>query len=453
MRKVCLCLCACAAIPVCAALRTAEIQGRIDAAAAAGGGEVSIEAGEYEVGGLYLKSNVTLHLARGARLIASTNHLDYAGFPKYEHQRAVVSGISVTNAAIVGEGEIDGRGWATEQKDAAPNRWKDVIFYRAKDVRVEGVTLRNPASWTCYFKQCDGVTVRKVMIRSLVNHNNDGIDIEAKNVLVEDCDIEAEDDAICFKSDNPDFVVERCLVRRCRISSNCNFIKFGTSSRGIYRNVTVEDCQVACRSTYSGLDWRGKVPGVESPVTGISGIALEVVDGGVMENITVRNIEIGAGVQTPIFIRQGARRPPWRGRESLLKDILIENVRMTAPAASRIACSITGVPGLRPRNITIRSCSLVFPGGGTNADVERRFGEYEKRYPENRMFGKGVALPAYGFYVRHADGVRFENVDMTFAGGTEMRPALVKEDSTGVETVGCKFKQPTGEYPVVYDRP
>ena len=78
MRKVCLCLCACAAIPVCAALRTAEIQGRIDAAAAAGGGEVVIEAGEYEVGGLYLKSNVTLHLARGARLISYRNRLLFA---------------------------------------------------------------------------------------------------------------------------------------------------------------------------------------------------------------------------------------------------------------------------------------------------------------------------------------------------------------------------------------
>lgn len=416
------------------ALETAAIQGRIDAAAKAGGGEVVLEPGDHVSGGLFLRDNVTLRIPAGARLVASTNSHDYVAAKAWDNQLAFVLGAGVTNAAVVGEGEIDGRGWAAIHKNEGRGRWKDILFYRAKDVRVEGVTLRDAATWVCHFRECDGVVARKVKIRSLANYNNDGIDIEAKNVLVEDCDIEAEDDGICFKSDNADFIVEKCLVRNCRISSNCNFIKFGTSSKGVYRDIEVRDCQLACTGSMYDLDWskdgglsKHKVVGVKDRHTGISGIALEVVDGGAMERVTVRNITMGKGVQTPIFIRQGARRPPKPGRTSELKDILIENVTCTEPAASLIACSITGVPGLRPHDITLRNCKLRFPGGATAEDAAQPFGEAEKNYPENRMFGPKVTLPAYGLYIRHADRVRLENV--TFEVATpDARPPLVKED-------------------------
>ena len=426
---------------------TADIQSRIDAAAATGGGTVTVAKGDHYVGSLELKSGVTLELAEGCRLVASTNWQDYALMPNYRHQRAVVRAHAATNVALVGKGEIDGRGWAVLTKDGAPRRWKDCTFFRCRNVRVEGVTLRDAATWTCYFKECEQVVARRVTIRSNVNHNNDGIDIEARDVLVEDCDIVCGDDAICFKSDNPDFTVERCRVRNCRLSSNCNFIKCGTSSRGVYRDILVEDCHVECVKGTPCLQWRkNNLPGVTTSECGISAIALEVVDGGRMENVTVRNITIGKGVQTPAFIRQGARRAVSPGRESALRNVLVENVRMSDPAASRIACSITGVPGLRPRDIVLRNIDLVFPGGGTASDTLRKIGEFPKRYPENRMFGRDVALPAYGFYVRHADGVRFENVKLAYAGATEERPAIVAEDAS-VSCKGCDFKAPSNGGP------
>ena len=68
-----------------------------------------------------------------------------------------------------------------------------------------------------------------------------GIRIEAANLLVEDCDIDSDDDAICFKSDLRDFTVENVVVRNCRLSSNCNAVKFGTSwVGGKGRNILVE---------------------------------------------------------------------------------------------------------------------------------------------------------------------------------------------------------------------
>ena len=427
-----------------------DIQRRIDEASARGGGVVKVRAGDYEVRQLLMRSNVTLELARGARIVGSTNIAHYVS-----GAHAVVAGICVTNAAITGEGEIDGRGWAAPRRNNSKGRWMDVFFYRSRNVRVEGVTLKDAAFWTCYFKECDGVEARRVKIRSLVNFNNDGFDIESRNVLVEDCDVVSQDDGICFKSDNPDFAVENCTVRRCRVSSNCNFIKFGTSSRGAYRDIVVEDCHVECTASFPLTDWRvagalstARVPGVEMRDTGISAIALEVVDGGVMENVTVRNIKIGRGVQTPVFVRMGRRRSAAGGRASTMRNILIENVE--GEAASLVASSITGVPGLRPRDITLRNVRLRMPGGGTAGEVCRKVPEMERAYPENRMF-KMQMLPAYGFYVRHADGVRFENVELSYAGDEE-RPAITLDDTAGAEMAGCRLKPPSGPHPAILRR-
>ena len=101
---------------------------------------------------------------------------------------------------------------------------------------------------------------------------------------------------------------------------------------------------------------------------------------------------------------------------------------MTAPASSAVACSITGVPGLRPQNIVLRNLDLVFPGGGTAAMASGVPDERERSFPMPTMFR--VALPAYGLYVRHADGVRLENVKMRLAPGAEdARPALAAADA------------------------
>ena len=90
--------------------------------------------------------------------------------------------------------------------------------------------MLNAPSWVFRILECDGVIVRGVRIYSYVNQNNDGIDIDAKNVVVSDCIVDCEDDAICLKSDNPDFLVENITITNCIAASNCNAIKFGTAS-------------------------------------------------------------------------------------------------------------------------------------------------------------------------------------------------------------------------------
>jgi polygalacturonase len=293
-------------------------------------------------------------------------------------------------------------------------------------VRVEGVQLASPAAWTCYFKECDGVVARDVTIHGHANFNNDGFDIDSKNVLIEDCTVDSDDDAICLKSDNPDFVCENVEVRNCRLSSNCNFIKFGTASRGGFRNCHIHHCTLLASETSRLRKWIG-LPGVTDTCTGLAGIALEMVDGGVMENVHVHDIMMLHGVQTPILVRLARRRTHKSGAKSFLRDVLIENVTSKS-SASIIASSITGVPGLRPQNIVLRNLDLVFPGGGTTDMASSVPDERERSFPMPTMFR--AALPAYGLYVRHADGVRLENVKMRLApGAADARPALVTADA------------------------
>ena len=114
--------------------------------------------------------------------------------------------------------------------------------------------------------------------------------------------------------------------------------------------------------------------------------------------------------------------PP--GRETYLRNVLIENV--TGRADSRIASSITGTPGRRPQGITLRNVDLTLPGGGTKDEAEAEVPEMETAYPDAHMFNH-AALPAYGFYIRHADNVKFENVSLRTE-SPDARKAYVHDD-------------------------
>jgi len=291
-----------------------SLQARIDAAAAAGGGVVTVASGVHELKPIVLRSGVTLRLERGAVLLASTN--------------------------------------------------------------------------------------------------------------LEDCDLDTDDDAIVFKTESdPSFPVENVTVRNCRLASCCNFIKFGTGSYGTWRNILVENCRLRRAGASWRFDWRKRIPGVTERVTGLSAIALEVVDGGRMEDVTVRNISWTEGVQTPLFIRFDRRHEPAAGRETCFRNVLVENV--TGTAESRLACSVTGVPGRELGGVTLRNLDLTFPGGGTAAEAAAPVREAVGEYPDPYMFDDG-ALPAWGIYFRHASGVRLEKAKLRLKpGATDARPMTV----------------------------
>ena len=405
---------------------TALWQGKIDAASAAGGGTVVVPPGEHTVAQLKLKSGVTLRLEKGARLAASTDYADHPLLPG-ENRGAVVWAEDAERIAIEGEGEIDGRGGDMPLVKQIPGRWRGVELQRCRGVRIEGVTLRNAHSWCCYLRECEDVTVRKVKIVNRGNFNNDGLDLEVRNALVEDCDIDTIDDSIVLKNHNPKFVVENVEIRRCRVGGNTNSLKIGTETAGDFRNILIHDCVAAPRRNAEAWPFSEEVPGLDGTVpSGKGGIVLATVDGGTIDGVTVRDVTV-EGAETPIYVRLGRRRGG--DRESGLRNVLIENVKATA--VSRIACAVPGVPGeprRRPQNVVLRNIALDVPGGTAGDErLAEPVPECATGYPSPRNFYCHL-LPACGVYVRHADGVKLENVAVTRR-APDCRPDVVRDDS------------------------
>ena len=422
--------------------QTAVFQKEIDDLSAAGGGTLRIPAGEYVVSSLRIRSGVTLQLDRNAYLYGATNECEYVRYVnKGDTAYSVVYAEGATNVAVVGEGVIDGRGRLhnRHRDHKLYPGWDDLYFQDCKNVRVENVTLRNASSWCCFFRGCDGVVARKVKIFNHCSWSNDGIDIESSNVLVEDCDIDSEDDSLVMKAREPWRVVENVVVRNCRLSCNAEHIKIGTESLGSFRNILVEDCDVACRTPKCATGGYLRVPGVMSLQTALSAISLFVVDGGSLEDVTVRRIAVGEGIITPICIRYAARKERQSPGEGFFRNVLIEDVKMSAPSASFVACSITGLPDKRPQNITLRNIDLVFKGGGRAEDAAQKIAEeHPDRYPAPYYVFQST-FPAYAFYLRHADSIRFENVRLNVTDPDEARPPIAADDAT-YETSACNFK-------------
>ena len=422
--------------------QTAVFQKEIDDLSAAGGGTLRVPAGEYVVSSLRIRSGVTLQLDRNAYLYGATNECEYVRYVnKGDTAYSVVYAEGATNVAVVGEGVIDGRGRLhnRHRDHKLYPGWDNLYFQDCKNVRVENVTLRNASSWCCFFRGCDGVVARKVKIFNHCSWSNDGIDIESSNVLVEGCDIDSEDDSLVMKAREPWRVVENVVVRNCRLSCNAEHIKIGTESLGSFRNILVEDCDVACRTPKCATGGYLRVPGVMSLQTALSAISLFVVDGGSLEDVTVRRIAVGEGIITPICIRYAARKARQSPGEGFFRNVLIEDVKMSAPSASFVACSITGLPDKRPHDITLRNIDLVFKGGGRAEDAAQKITEeHPDRYPAPYYVFRST-FPAYAFYLRHADGIRFENVRLGVTDPDEARPPIAADDAT-YETSACNFK-------------
>lgn len=431
---------------------TARWQTAIDEAARAGGGRVTVPAGRHLVGQLDLRSNVELRLETGAVL---------EGLPGLEHYRvtelpysegtwsAIVFGLGVTNVAITGQGEIFGNGTAWPQPPTTYPvgqeglRARGIFFADSKDIRLEDFTLRDAACWGIVFKCCDGVTARRVKIDSHANTNNDGFDVEAKNVLIEDCDVDAGDDAFCIKSNNPEFTVENVVFRNSTGRSHCNVCKIGTATRGTVRNVRFENirCELPRRDfidTRADSKKRGgrffSRPGhPELPNGfGLSMAAIENVDGGRVENVVVDGLS-GAGYKVPLFVRGGSRptlnRLP-HGNQYVFQNVTIRNVR--AEGLDSTANSVSGVARMPIRNVLLENIAIVCCGAGEERSAVARdmpVPDVSQRYPECEMF-KPSLLPAYGLYADQVDGLELRNVRFSLKeGSSDVRPPVFFTDS------------------------
>lgn len=412
---------------------------------------VVVSEGTFVSGTLYLKSGVTLHLENGATLLGSTNPFDYVKDP-YCRWTAFIFAIRQHDIAITGQGTIDGRGWEVANnmvnyihlglvddplkydRPNESNRPENIHFRECDRVVVSGITLRNPASWNQQYDQCRYLLIENQTVDSKSYWNNDGVDIvDCQHVVIRNCNMDAADDVFCFKSHSVDGLSEDVLVENCTGRSSANGIKFGTMTRGVFRNFRFRN--ITLYDTYR------------------SAITLASVDGGALEDIVIDGLR-ATNTGNPIFLRFAERR---QGTVTpCLKDITIKNVYVEVPADKPDAgysyegpvedlprnispSSIVGTPGHRIQNITLENVEIRYPGGSDSsyaycgsdplslADIAER----TTQYPEFSMFKE---LPAWGLYLRHADNIQLRNVRMTVA-NHDYRPCIVADDVKGLTIV------------------
>jgi polygalacturonase len=396
-------------------LNTVAIQKAIDVCSAAGGGTVLVHAGDYVTGTIEFKTGVTLQIDRGARILGSLHSADYPDKTP-AHLTAMDTILHITKSLIYaegcdhigirGQGIIDGRGvkknWPRKNTGPHPpvnDRPFLIRVIECRNVEMDGIHLRDSASWMEDYLNCDDLILDGVNVENQGNYNNDGFDIDGcRNVIVRNCFINSWDDAMCFKGAGLR-EMQNVLVENCTAYSGCNCLKYGTDSEADFKNVLIRNVKL------------GGVP-ADLPAfkrrNATSGISWESVDSGSLQDIIVSNARIDR-VDSPIFLRIGDRGRKIPGLQKTdpgsLSRIIFEQIGGSDNGVR--GSIIAGIPGARIEDVLIRDMNLSMAGGGKSISGSA-LPENIADYPDSNMFGE--SSPAYGFWLRHAKGVSFENV-------------------------------------------
>ena len=438
-------------------LDTPAINHAIDAAAAAGGGMVRFPAGNYLCFSIHLKSHITLYLDPGATIVAADAPAAGAGggydppepnawdkFQDFGHthwHNSLIWGEDLENISIEGPGLIWGKGLSRGDHDvalAAGVGNKSISLKNCHNVTLRDISILHGGHFAILATGVDNLTIDNLKIDS----NRDAIDIDCcRNVRVSNCSVNSPwDDGICLKNSyGLGFArsTDHVTITNCYLTGGYEEgtmldatykrfapdfkvprngrIKFGTESNGGFRNITVSNCVLEnCR-----------------------GIALESVDGAILEDVAFTNITMRDIVDVPFFLRLGSRMrgpagtPVGELRRVLISDVVVSN------CASRQATLITGIPGHYIEDIRFNNVLVLHQGGGSKEDAAIRPPELEHDYPDPNRFGP---LPAHGFYIRHAKSIEIKDVEVRPA-QPDMRPGFVLDDVNGAELIHVKLPQ------------
>lgn len=400
-------------------LSTVAINKAVEACYRAGGGTVLIPPGNYRSGTIVLKNNVALYLERGATLYASTDHKDFPRMPQpaYRSQKdpggwfALIYAEGASNIGIDGKGTIDGLGAGQMprpdllggDRDGRP---RNILFISCKKISVTGITMKNSGIWNQHYLDCEDVTVNDIQVYNHSNRNNDGIDIDGcRRFTLSNSVMDSDDDCITLKSTGA-APCEDIIIKGCIASSFCNAIKCGTESTGGFRNISITDCIV--RPSVN------KEPPHYGVRNGMTGVSLEIVDGGVMNGVNVSNILI-EGTECPLYVRLGNRarkhtdaapEPP----QGKMSNILLSDIQ--AFNTGNYASSITGVPGAMIENISLHNIQVVNKGGvraGEYLATTDKVKEDEKGYPQPTVWKN---LPCSGLFIRHVKNITLSDINL-----------------------------------------
>jgi polygalacturonase len=423
-------------------LDTTAVNKAIDVAAAAGGGTVRFTAGTYLCHSIHLKSNIALYLDQGATILAADappegsgggydpaelNQWDkYQDFGHSHWHNSLIWGEGIENVSILGPGLIYGRGLITGDNPRAGVGDKMIALKLCRNVIIRDISILRGGHFGILATGVDNLTIDNLKIDT----NRDGFNVDCcRNVRISNCSVNSPaDDGICLKSSYAlgfARATENVTITNCQLSgydvgsfldgtfrrgekgSHTGRIKFGTESNGGFKNITITNCifDYCC------------------------GLALETVDGGLLEDVSITNITMRDIVNAPIFLRLGSRmRGPEGTPVGALRRVIISNI-VVYNADPRYGSIISGIPGHAIEDVKLSNIRIFSRGGGTKEQAALEPPENERNYPEPSMFGQ---IPAYGFFIRHAEGIELSNVEISYL-KEDLRPALMLSDVRGAD--------------------
>lgn len=377
---------------------TEKIQQAINDLSEKGGGKLVVPAGTWLTGPIKLKSNINLHISKGAILLFSPDINDYPiikttyeGQPAERHQSPITAE-NCTNIAITGQGIIDGNGqaWRPLKKEKVTNsQWKRLTgnggFFRRPDlwapaekdlarpvmvhllgckrILLEGVIFQNSPAWNIHPELCEDFIMDGVDVRNpSYAQNGDGLDLEScKNCIIVNTTFDVGDDGICLKSGKDEAgrkrgkATENVLIDGCTVYASHGGFVIGSEMSGGVRNIKCSNCQFA--GTDIGLRFkscRGR--------------------GGIVENIWVEDIAminiLADAIRFNLYyggksaveeLEDGTKRPARIEPEELsektpsFRDIHVKNI--TCTGANR-ALYFNGLPEMPVKRITLENVHI-----------------------------------------------------------------------------------------------
>lgn len=362
---------------------------------------------------------------------------EYQDYGHNHWHNSLIWGEGLRDISILGPGLIWGkglsRGWGAGPKAEDPGvANKALALKNCRNVTLRDFSILHGGHFGILATGVDNLTIDNLKIDT----NRDGMDIDCcRNVRVSNCSVNSPwDDGICLKSS---FALgyarptEMVTISNCQLSGSyeegtlldgtwkkfpagekvprTGRIKFGTESNGGFKNITVSNCVF----------------------DGCRGLAIESVDGAVIEDVTCTNITMRDVYEAPIFIRLGARmRGPAGSAVGTIRRLILSGISCAqAEESPNIGCILAAIPGHAIEDVKISNMIVVSRGGGTTADAHQQVPEKEKQYPEPNMFG---TTPAYGFFMRHVRGMDMNGVKIELA-TPDARPAFVLDDVESAE--------------------
>ena len=352
-------------------LNTEAIQSAIDKCQDDGGGVLVIPKGTFLTGSVFFKQGVDLHVAKDGVLKGTADPDDYPQIDtRWEGEEkiwtaALLNFFDMNNVDLTGEGLIDGSGdlwmerFPRSNNNLQTGRPRLIAIQNCKDVKVSGLSFKDQACWGLFILYSENVLVEDLIIRAAHNIiSSDGIDVDSsRNVHITGCDIDVNDDCIAIKSGKDEDglrvnrPVEDVLIEKCHFRYGHGGVSMGSEMSGGIRNVEIRDCIMEADN------W--------APIRFKS----QPSRGGVVENITYRNIVLNNTRKAFEFNMAWRMRPPIKQPSDplpIVRNVNIINVSGTVGSVG----DMHGLPDSPIQNVVFKECKIKAKSGFVLENVE-----------------------------------------------------------------------------------